>query len=64
MEDKIFDLTPEEPTLEKLKIWINAVTKEINKTPADNNREDIEKKSCLYILKVVDEKIKRLENER
>lgn len=64
VKNKIFDLTPEEPTLEKLKTWLNAVTKEIKKAPTESHHEDIEKRSCLYILKVVSEKIRILENNK
>ena len=62
MKEKIFNLTPEEPTLEKLKTWLNSVTKEIKNVPTDSRHEDIEKRSCLFILSVVNEKIRRLEN--
>lgn len=46
----------------ELKTWLNQVTEEIKKTPTDSHHEDIEKKSCLYILNLVTEKIKKLEN--
>lgn len=62
MKEKILNLTPEEPTLEKLKTWLNSVTKEIKNVPTDSHHEDIEKRSCLFILSVVNEKIRRLEN--